>query len=129
MVGSRAPSIHKVLVVDDNVDAAEGLAEGLMLYGHEVRFAHDGPSALQLLRTFTPDVAILDIGLPVMDGYALAQRLRALPALAHTRLIALTGYGQSSDRVRTRAAGFQHHLVKPTSLDDVQALIIDETPG
>jgi PAS domain S-box-containing protein len=109
----------EILVVDDNQDSAEMLAEALKANGHRAQVAHDAPSALRLARTHCPAVAILDIGLPVMDGYELASRLRDLPGLASIRLIALTGYGQESDRQRTRAAGFHHHLVKPV---DFQAL-------
>jgi CheY-like chemotaxis protein len=109
----------EILVVDDNHDSAEMLAEALKANGHRARVAHDGPSALQLARGHCPAVAILDLGLPVMDGYELAARLRELPGLATIRLTALTGYGQESDRERTRAAGFHHHLVKPV---DFQAL-------
>ncbi len=108
-----APAGRRVLVVDDNEDAAELLAELLASYGHEVRVAHDGPSALTLARAFRPEVALVDIGLPVMDGYELGARLRAEPALAGLRLVALTGYGQASDRARTREVGFDEHLVKP----------------
>ena len=109
----------EILVVDDNQDSAEMLADALKTKGHRARVAHDAPSALQLARQRCPAVAILDLGLPVMDGYELAARLRELPGLGTVRLIALTGYGQESDRQRTRAAGFHHHLVKPV---DFQAL-------
>ena len=102
-----------ILVVDDNQDSAEMLAEALKAHGHRAQVAHDGPSALRLAREQCPAVAILDLGLPVMDGFELAARLRELPGLAMIRLIALTGYGQHSDRERTRATGFHHHLVKP----------------
>jgi signal transduction histidine kinase/ActR/RegA family two-component response regulator len=114
---TRARSL-KILVVDDNRDAAETLAEVLSGAGHRVRVAFDGPSAIALAQEFGPDLAFLDIGLPVMDGYELARRLRALPNdLAALRLVAVTGYGQPSDRERAHAAGFDAHLVKPVSLE------------
>ncbi len=107
----------KILVVDDNVDAAWLLADALTLYGHEVRTADSGPSALNIFGDFAPDAALLDIGLPVMDGYELARLVRArTPAI---KLIALTGYGQANDRERSRAAGFDAHLVKPVTIASV----------
>jgi CheY-like chemotaxis protein len=109
----------RVLVVDDNLDAAEMLAEWLSAIGHSVRVAADGPTALEIASEFRPDVALLDIGLPVMDGYEVARRLRELPGCAKTRLIALTGYGQESDHDRSRRAGFEDHLVKPVDLDAI----------
>jgi signal transduction histidine kinase/CheY-like chemotaxis protein len=113
--GAGAP----VLVVDDNEDAAELLAEALRERGHEVAVAFDGPSALGLLARFSPRVALLDLGLPVMDGYELARRLRALPAGPAMGLVAVTGYGQEPDRRASAQAGFDHHLVKPVDLDAV----------
>ncbi len=103
---------RRILVVDDNRDAAEMLAELLASKGHEVQVAEDGPTALAVAGRFRPEVALLDIGLPVMDGYELAARLRELSA-GPLRLIAVTGYGQEEDRERARAAGFHGHLVKP----------------
>lgn len=107
------PAAARLLVVDDNEDAAEMLTQLLMLAGHEVRSAPDGPSALALVQTYLPDVAVLDIGLPGMDGYMLARQLKAQPQLAGMRLVALTGYGREPDRERAHAAGFDEHLVKP----------------
>jgi len=118
-----APGALRILVVDDNEDSAEMLAEVLKARGYKTGIAYDAPAALELAGTFTPDVAFLDIGLPVMDGYELAARLRQLPGLSRIRLIALTGYGQESDRRRTRAAGFDHHLVKPVDFDAVAAAV------
>jgi CheY-like chemotaxis protein/nitrogen-specific signal transduction histidine kinase len=112
-----------VLIVDDNEDAAELLAECLAEFGHRTRIAHDGPAALRVVQDFTPDVAVLDIGLPVMDGYELALRLRQHPGLGEVRLLALTGYGQASDRQRSRTAGFDAHLVKPIDLAQLEAAI------
>jgi PAS domain S-box-containing protein len=112
---------RRVLVVDDNADAAELLFELLSAIGHEVEIAFDGPRALELVDTFVPDVALLDIGLPVMDGYELARRLRG--RLDGVRLVAVTGYGQESDRQRALDAGFHAHVVKPVELDALQAAI------
>jgi signal transduction histidine kinase len=106
----------RILIVDDNADAAESLAVLLGLQGHETRVALSGPEALETVETFGPDVALLDLGLPGMDGYQLAARLRATPRLEGVRLVALTGYGRSEDRERTQAAGFDDHLVKPVDL-------------
>ncbi len=117
------PAPRAVLIVDDNEDAAEMLAVALTNWGHTVRVAHDGPAALQLVADFVPDVALLDIGLPIMDGYELARLLKERAALRHTRLVALTGYGQESDRLLTRKAGFDAHLVKPVDLDGLRTLI------
>jgi signal transduction histidine kinase/CheY-like chemotaxis protein len=109
---SDVPS-KRVLVVDDNVDSAELLREMLQWVGHEVAIAHDGPSALAVAERFAPEVALLDIGLPVMDGYELGRRLHAGPRGASCRLIALSGYGQDRDRAQSKASGFEEHLVKP----------------
>ena len=103
----------RVLVVDDNADAAEMLAGALTSHGCEVLVAHDGPEALRIGAEHPFDAALLDIGLPVMDGYELAGRLRELPTLATARLVAVTGYGQESDRRRAIEAGFRDHFVKP----------------
>ena len=112
---------RRVLVVDDNPDAAELLLEILSAIGHDVEIAFDGPQALELAGTFLPDVALLDIGLPVMDGYELARRLR--DRVDGVRLVAVTGYGQESDRQRARDAGFDAHVVKPVEFDALQAAI------
>jgi PAS domain S-box-containing protein len=104
-----------ILVVDDNEDAADLLAGLLQTWGHDVQVAYDGPSALKLLERFTPNIALLDIGLPAMDGYELARRLRAEPQLRALRLVAVTGYGQARDRAMAERAGFDAHLVKPVT--------------
>jgi CheY-like chemotaxis protein len=111
---------RRVLLVEDNEDAATLLAEFIQLHGHEVVAAHDGASALALAERFQPDVAILDLGLPVMDGYELARRLEAQ---RRVRLIAVTGYGRDSDRKRTLEAGFEAHLAKPVELARLLSLV------
>ena len=115
-VVSRRDDSPKILVVDDSVDGAEMLAAALNAKGYDTRVAHDAPVALRIAADFRPDVALLDIGLPVMNGYELAARLRELPDSNGMTLIALTGYGQESDRQKSREAGFDHHLVKPVDL-------------
>lgn len=102
-----------MLVVDDNVDAAESLAMLLRATGHDVRTAHDGPTALEAADAFLPHAVLLDIGLPKLNGYEVARRLRQRPAFQKALLVAMTGYGQDSDQQQARAAGFDHHLVKP----------------
>jgi PAS domain S-box-containing protein len=104
---------RRILVVDDNVDAAESLAAVLSVYRHEVRTAHDGLTSLQVAEEFRPEAVLLDIGLPKMDGYEVARRLRELPGLENVLLAAVTGYGQDVDRRRAEEAGFDAHLVKP----------------
>ena len=108
---------HPVLVVDDNVDAAESLALLLEAFGYEVRAAASPEAALELLEQFRPRLALLDIGLPGMDGYELARRMRRDARLLHVKLVALTGYGADSDRARALAEGFDAHLVKPVQVD------------
>jgi CheY-like chemotaxis protein len=112
-----------VLVVDDNTDAAESCALLLRLDGHEVRVAPDGPLALQAARDFAPDAALLDLGLPGMDGFEVARRLRALPQTGRALLVAMTGWGQEEDRRRSREAGFDHHLTKPAPPEEIQQLL------
>jgi signal transduction histidine kinase len=113
---------RRILVVDDNIDAAELLGDLLRHEGHEVCIAHDGPAALDVSSVFHPDTALLDIGLPVMDGYELARRLRE--QLPEVKLVAITGYGQQSDMDNAKAAGFDRHLVKPVSPDLVRTALM-----
>ena len=118
-VAAKQPAVtpRRVLIVDDNVDALELLAEALAAAGHEVEVAQDPAAALELAQTFNPEVAILDIGLPVMDGYELAARMRKqLGGKPAPRMVALTGYGQVHDRVRAADAGFDQHFVKPVEI-------------
>lgn len=112
-----------LLVVDDNVDAADSLAILLRLEGHEVRVAHDGPAALKIAQSEPPQLILLDLGMPGMDGYQVARRLRRQPELHDVLLVALTGWGQEEDQRRTREAGFDLHLVKPVEPDALKELL------
>ena len=119
-----APSGRRILVVDDNVDAARLLADALEVAGHDTRAAFDGPGALSVLADFPPDVALLDLGLPLMDGYELAgQIVAASNGRRRPILIAVTGYGQASDRERSQAAGFDAHIVKPVDVPHLIGLL------
>jgi CheY-like chemotaxis protein len=120
------PAGRHVLVVDDNADAALMLKEGLERLDYVVEMAHDGPTALDRARTFRPAVVLLDIGLPGMDGYEVARRLRARPeGSSGVRIFAVTGYEQPSDRQRTSEAGIDLHLVKPVALSRLRDLLED----
>ena len=114
---------RRLLVVDDNKDAAESMSMLLEMWGHEVAFAFDGPSAIETAEQWQPEAVFLDIGLPGMDGYEVAERLRELPQAKDAVLIAITGYGQEDDRLRSRRAGIDHHLVKPVAPDTLRSLI------
>ena len=116
-------SMLRIMVVDDYVDAAESLAILLRMEGHEVRTAHCGLQAIELAQEFRPQVALLDIGLPGLNGYEVANRLRALPETQEAMLIALTGYGQNEDRSRSQIAGFNHHLLKPVNFVTLAELL------
>ncbi|XYI00722.1 AAA family ATPase [Sorangium sp. So ce1128] len=119
---------ERVLVVDDNVDAGELLAELLRVEGHESALAHDGAGAIEMLESFHPTVALLDIGLPDMDGYQLAAAICRQKGTTGPRLIALTGYGQMHDRARSADAGFAEHLVKPIRVEQLLAAIAGRSP-
>jgi CheY-like chemotaxis protein/anti-sigma regulatory factor (Ser/Thr protein kinase) len=119
----------RVLVVDDNEDAAILMAETLARRGYATRTAHDAAEALEVCREWAPAAAVLDIGLPVVDGYQLAHQIRQLPGLARVLLIALTGYGQAADRERAIAAGFDRHLVKPVEVKTIRAILDDALSG
>lgn len=114
---------RRILIVDDNVDTAQSLALLLLASGHDVRIAHDGPSAVLTAVDFRPDVALMDIGLPGFDGYIAAQRMREQSTLSQTVLVAMTGYGQIQDRERALSVGFNHHLVKPVNFDALQSIL------
>ena len=117
---------RRVLVVDDNTDAAEMLTELLRDFGHTVAAARDGDEALTVAARFLPEVAILDIGLPVMDGYELAERLRTLGMSQPPYLIAVTGHGHEHDRARSRSAGFDVHMLKPVDIDQLAEAILTD---
>ncbi|HKE44404.1 MAG TPA: GAF domain-containing protein [Steroidobacteraceae bacterium] len=114
---------RRVLIVDDNEDAAKTLCTALESMGNEVRVAHSAPAALASLRTFSPEILLLDIGMPNVDGYELARQLRSLPGGDRFVLAAITGWGQDSDRARAHAAGFDHHLTKPVGLQSVVTVL------
>jgi PAS domain S-box-containing protein len=124
-VAPRQEGQYRIMVVDDNVDAAVMLGRLCAAHGHLVEVFHDPVAALASVQQFRPDIAVLDIGLPVLDGYQLATRLRARLGTHPCRLIALSGYGQEADKVRSREAGFELHLVKPITPDQVAALGTD----
>jgi signal transduction histidine kinase/ActR/RegA family two-component response regulator len=114
---------RRILIVDDNADAAQLLSEALEACGCTTRVAHDGPSALTVAERFKPEVALLDIGLPGMDGYELARQFQRMEATAATRLVAITGYGQPSDRKKSNDVGFHEHVVKPVGLDVLREIL------
>jgi CheY-like chemotaxis protein len=119
----------RVLVVDDNIDGAEMLGELLRDRGYEVDLAHDGSAGLARFDSFQPHIAILDLGLPEIDGFDLARRVRQDPRFATTPLIALTAYADPADRARAREAGFDHHLAKPADLDQLCVLLATLRPA
>ena len=115
--------IRSILVVDDNVDAADSLGAMLEAWGYEVTVAHDGPAALAALQDTLPDIALLDIGMPAMDGYELAAHLRFQPGCEALPIVAITGAGGPEDVRRSRAKGFSAHLVKPVSAASLRTLL------
>jgi CheY-like chemotaxis protein len=121
---TAAPTVHsRILIADDNRDAADSLSMLLELAGHEVRVAHLGRAALSLAQAFRPDVALLDIGMPDLSGYEVAQALRKESWGQTIKLIALTGWGQERDRQEALEAGFDHHLTKPIDPNELEVLI------
>ncbi len=125
----KAPPLStplRVLVVDDWPDTAESLAVLLRLWGHDVRIAHDGPTALAVAALYRPHVVLLDVGLPGMDGYQVARRLRNDLRLRKTFLVSLTGYGQDSDLWHSREAGCDSHLLKPVEPEVLQRLLASQ---
>jgi CheY-like chemotaxis protein len=121
-VQRTGPSL-RVLVVDDNVDTAQTLGMLLTALRHDVRTAHDGTAALEAALDFRPNLVLLDIGLPGLNGFEVAKRLRQQPVLSSVVLVAMTGYSQESDRLRSQEAGFDHHLVKPADFGKVQQIL------
>jgi CheY-like chemotaxis protein len=113
----------RVLLVEDDAAVSRMLVEALVAHGHEARVAHDGPAGLAVCEEFKPAVALLDIGLPGMDGHALAERLRTLPGMEALRIVAVTGYGDQSYRRRSRTAGFDRHLVKPIDFNALERML------
>ena len=126
---ASAKPVRRILVVDDNRDAGESLAMILRFLGSDVRVAHDGPASLEILESFEPDVILLDIGMPGMDGYEVARRIRRdFPGRGAT-LVALSGWGQEEDKQRSRDSGFDHHLVKPVEIAVLESLLTSLEPG
>lgn len=113
----------QILVVDDNQDAADSLAMLLEYLGRKVKVAHSGPAALDMLREFRPEVILMDIGMPGMDGLEVARRIREQPSFASATLIALSGWGQEEDKRRASESGFNHHLTKPVDLPTLEGLL------
>jgi len=122
-----APSSRRIMVVDDNVDAATMLAALLQLHGHDVRTATSAPEALATGDEFRPEIVFLDIGLPGMSGYELARRLRERQDMQTATLVAVTGWGQEDDRRQSKEAGIDHHLTKPVDSAHVLAVVADAT--
>jgi signal transduction histidine kinase/CheY-like chemotaxis protein len=123
---ANVPS-RRIFIVDDNADAADTLAALLEMDGHEVQAVKSSKEAIERIESFKPDIALLDIGLPEIDGYDLLRRLRAIPALQEVRFIAITGYGRPEDRQRIRQAGFESHLVKPVTMSTLAGALIGNT--
>jgi CheY-like chemotaxis protein len=119
---------YRILIVDDNNDAAETLGELLRMMGHEVRCAAHGEQALRLLQEAPAQLGLLDIGLPDMDGYELATRMRALPQGETMKLVALTGYSEDNTRARAMSARFDEHLVKPINIDRLLGMLDELLP-
>jgi CheY-like chemotaxis protein len=122
------PTAKRILVVDDNQDSAEMLAALLATWGQETRVAYDGLAALAAAHEFRPHIVLLDLGMPTLDGYETARRLRAEVWGREATLVAVTGWGQESDVERTRLAGFEHHMVKPVAPRRLRALIASHVP-
>jgi two-component system CheB/CheR fusion protein len=120
---SPAPARRRVLVIEDNVDAAESLREALQFDGHTVEIARSGPDGLARSLTFWPDLILCDIGLPGIDGYEVARRLRAEKTVDSPYLVALTGYGLPEDLAKAKEAGFDEHVAKPASLERIEQLL------
>jgi CheY-like chemotaxis protein len=117
-----------VLVVEDNIDGARLMVRLLQSRGHQIRVAHDGPSALEAAREQRPEVVLLDIGLPGMDGYQVAEQLREMEGMERALLVALTGYGQDEDRQRSHEAGIDLHMIKPVDPEALIKLVASDRP-
>jgi len=122
-IANPTSAVLRVLIVDDNVDAATALELLLQESGHLVRVAHTGPTGLAAALDFRPDVMLLDIGLPELDGWKVAELIRQQPILHDIVLVAMTGYGQNSDRQRSQQAGFDHHFVKPVEFGTLRKIL------
>jgi DNA-binding response OmpR family regulator len=122
------PPPHRILVVDDNVDATECLALFLSLQGHDVQTAFDGVQAIEKADQFRPNVIVIDIGLPVVDGHDAGRRIRQFAWAQRATLIALSGWGHDEDQQKSRAAGFDHHLVKPVNLTVLSEILASIEP-
>ena len=118
------PTLRRILIVEDQKDAADSLCMLLRMFGHEVAVAYTGPDGVEKAVQLRPDVVVCDIGLPGLNGYGVAERLRRTPATARTRLIALTAWGQDEDRRRGLEAGFDHYLVKPADPEQLLMLLV-----
>jgi CheY-like chemotaxis protein len=127
--GATGPAPLRVLVVDDNVDAADALAAVARLAGHAAQVAYDGPTALALASQFKPHLVLLDLGLPGMDGHAVGRALRQRPETQDTVLVAVTGWGHEEDRRKSQEAGFARHLVKPVDPAVLQTVLAELRPS
>jgi CheY-like chemotaxis protein len=120
---SSLPKSRRVLLVDDNIDSAESLAQLLAMSGHDARTAGDGPAALEIAASFDPEVVLCDLALPGMSGFDVVRELRKTPRGPHMLIAALTGYGQAQDRLLSAEAGFDLHLVKPVDPAVIESLV------
>ena len=120
---------RRILVVDDNESSAMTLSWAMEMYGYEVRTCYDGVTAVEVAENFKPEIVLLDIGMPIMDGYEVCRQLRKNPALCGTHVVAQTGWGDAETRRRTREAGFDEHLTKPVDLWALKDMIDRRTPA
>ena len=125
----KTKAAWRILVVDDNVDAADSLALLFKADGHDAQVSYSSQAALELASKYRPDFVLLDIGLPGMDGYEVARRLRVQADVQNLRLIALTGYGHETDHARSKEAGFDHHVVKPVEFEALSSLLASLAGG
>ena len=114
---------QRILVVDDNRDSADSLVTAFAVLGHDAVAAYGGKEALRRLEEMTPDLLVLDLSMPEMDGYTLARAIRALPAFTRVAMVALSGFGSETDRAKSRDAGFDRHMLKPFDLADLEAMV------